>query len=167
MTPPGLPNDLALILQNPQGANLDIATIQFLLSDSSVYDAHSFIQFTHEPFSELLGTFSDTQFLQITSTKLCNAQLYGRYLVEQQLVQGDGTINTDAFDWCAYYTYWHHHHHQVRISFTAAYHLEAKTHRHETLAQPPRHGPPSVVTTLMAHDNGVDPIITPTPDPLL
>ena len=45
LTPPGLPNDLALILQNPQGANLDIATID-LLSASSVYDAHSFVQFT-------------------------------------------------------------------------------------------------------------------------
>ena len=42
MTPPGLPNDLALILQNPQGTNLDFETIQ-LLSDSGVYDAHSFI----------------------------------------------------------------------------------------------------------------------------
>ena len=58
MTPPRLPHDLALILQNPQGPNLDIETIQ-LLSDSGVYDTHSFIQFTHEPFSELLGTFPD------------------------------------------------------------------------------------------------------------
>ena len=64
MTPPGLPNDLALILQNPQGANLDIETIQ-LLSDSSVYDAHSFIQLTQEPFSELLGTFSDINFCKL------------------------------------------------------------------------------------------------------
>ena len=62
MTPPSLPSDLALILQNPQGANLDIETIQFL-SDSGVYDAHSFIRLTQEPFSELLGTLSDTQFL--------------------------------------------------------------------------------------------------------
>ena len=36
LTPPGLPDDFALILQNPQGANLDIATID-LLSLSLVF----------------------------------------------------------------------------------------------------------------------------------
>ena len=35
LAPPGLLDDFALILQNPQGANLDIATIDFL-SISSV-----------------------------------------------------------------------------------------------------------------------------------
>ena len=37
LTPPGLPDDFALILQNPQGANLDANTIN-LLSASGVYD---------------------------------------------------------------------------------------------------------------------------------
>ena len=35
LTPPGLPDDFALILQNPQGANLDTTTIN-LLSASGV-----------------------------------------------------------------------------------------------------------------------------------
>ena len=166
LTPPGLLDDFVLILQNPQGANLDVATIN-LLSASGVYDVNSFLQFTQEPFSDILCTFSDSQLSSLSSDKLCNAQLYGCYLVKQQLVQDDGTIDIMTFDWHAYYTYWHHNCHQVGISFNAAYHLEAETRHHKTLAQPICHGPPSVVTTLMAHDTGVDPTITPTPDPLL
>ena len=166
LTPPGLLDDFVLILQNPQGANLDTDTID-LLSASSVYNVKSFLQFTQEPFSEILCTLSVFQLYALSGDKLCNAQLYGCYLVEQQLVHDDGTVDIMTFDWHAYYMYWHHHRHQVRISFNAAYHLEAETRHHETLAQPPRHGPPSVITTPMAHDTGVDPMVTPTPDPLL
>ena len=162
----GLPDDFALILQNPQGANLDAQTIN-LLSVSGVYDVQSFLQFTREPFSNILCTLSDFQFSNLSGDKLCNAQLYGCYLVEQQLVQDDGTMDIKTFDWHAYYTYWCHKFCHVGISFNAAYHLEAETHHQETLAQPTHHGPPSVVTTPMAHDTGVDPTITPTPDPLL
>ena len=82
LTPPGLPDDFPLILQDSQGANLDVATIE-LLSASGVYDAKSFILFTQEPFSELLSTLSDSYFSSLSSDKLCNAQLYGRYLIEQ------------------------------------------------------------------------------------
>ena len=127
LAPLGLPEDFALILQNLQGANLDIATID-LLSASGVYNVRSFILFTQEPFSELLSTLSDSHFSSLSSDKLCNAQLYGHYLVEQQLVQTDGTMDTTTFDWHDYYIYWHCHHHQVGISFNAAYHLEAEAH---------------------------------------
>ena len=83
LTPPGLPNDLAMLLQNSQGANLDIATID-LLSASGIYDAKSFILFTQKPFSALLSTLSDSYFSSLSNDKLCkNAQLYGHYLVEQ------------------------------------------------------------------------------------
>ena len=163
LTPPGLPDDFALILQNPQGANLDVATIN-LLSASGVYNVKPFLQFTQEPFSDMLCTFSDSQFSSLSADKLCNTQLYGHYLVEQQLIQDNSTINIATFDWHTYYTYWRHNHHQVGISFNAAYHLEAETCCHETLAQPIHHSPPSVVTTLMAHDTGIDPTVTPTPD---
>ena len=106
LAPLGLPDDFALILQNPQGANLDITTID-LLSASSVYDVRSFILFTQEPFSKLLCTLSDSHFSSLSNDKLCNAQLYGRYLVEQWLVQADGTVDATTFDWHDYYTYWH------------------------------------------------------------
>ena len=105
-TPPGLPAEFALILQNPQGAHLDVATIK-LLTTSGVYNVRSFIQFTQEPFTDILCTLSDSHFSNLSHDKLCNAQLYGRYLIEQQLVQNDGTFDVTAFDWCAYYTYWH------------------------------------------------------------
>ena len=82
LAPPGLLDDFALILQDSQGANLDIATID-LLTASGVYDAKSFILFTQEPFSKLLSTLSDSYFSSLSGDKLCNAQLYGRYLVEQ------------------------------------------------------------------------------------
>ena len=98
LTPPRLPDDFALILQNPQGANLDANTIN-LLSASSDYDVRSFLQFTQEPFSDILCTLSDFQFSNLSSDKLCNAQLYGCYLVEQQLVQDDGSIDIETFDW--------------------------------------------------------------------
>ena len=61
LTAPCLPADLTLILQNPQGANLAIDTLN-LLSNLGVYDAQSFIQLTQKPFSDLLGTLSDMQF---------------------------------------------------------------------------------------------------------
>ena len=93
--------------------------------------------------------------------------------MEQKLVCDDGTIDGNTFDWCAYYTYWYCHHHQVRISFNATYHLEAEAHRTEALVTQTCHttfmpptGPPLVVTTPMTHVAGVDPTITPTPDPL-
>ena len=105
LAPPGLPDNLTLILQDSQGANLDIATID-LLTASGVYDAKSFILFTQEPFSELLSTLSDSHFFSLSGDKLCNAQLYGCYLVEQQLVQTDGTVDTMTFDWHDYYSYW-------------------------------------------------------------
>ena len=76
LTPPGLPEDLALLLQNSQGANLDIATID-LLSASGIYNAKSFILFTQKPFSALLSTLSNSYFSSLSSDKLCNAQLYG------------------------------------------------------------------------------------------
>ena len=76
LTPPGLPDDFALILQNPQGANLNVTTIN-LLSASGVYDVKSFIQFTQEPFTDILCTLSDSHFSSLSSDKLCNAQLYG------------------------------------------------------------------------------------------
>ena len=164
LTPPGLPDDFALILQNSQGANLDITTID-LLSASGVYNANSSILFTQEPFSELLCTLSDSYFFSLSSDKFCNAQLYGRYLVEQQLVQTDGTVDTTTFNWRDYYVYWHHHRHQVGMSFNAAYNLEAETRRQARLAQPTRHGPPSVVTTPSTLGTGVDPTVTPTPVP--
>ena len=129
---PGLQDNLALILRNPQGANLDIDTIN-LLSDSGIYDAWSFIQLTQEPFPDLLGTFSDMQFGQLSSNSLCNAQLYGHYLMEQKLVHNNGTIDGGTFDWHAYYTYWYCHHCQVGISFNATYHLEAKACHTEAL----------------------------------
>ena len=72
LTPPGLLDDFALILQNPQGANLDADTIN-LLSASGVYDVKSFLQFTQEPFSEILCTPSDFQFCTLSGDKLCNA----------------------------------------------------------------------------------------------
>ena len=81
LAPPGLPDDLALLLQDTHGANLDVTTIDFL-SASGVYDAHSFILFTQEPFSELLSTLTDYYFSSLSSDKLCNTQLYGCYLVE-------------------------------------------------------------------------------------
>ena len=92
--------------------------------------------------------------------------------MEQKLVHDDGTINGDTFDWCAYYTFWHCHHCQVGISFNATYHLEAKTcctealvaQTHHATPMPPT-GPPLVVTTPVTHVAGVDPTITPTPDP--
>ena len=61
LTAPGLPQDLAITLQNPRGVNLDSDTIN-LLSEYGIYDALSFIQFTQEPFSDLLGTFSNEHF---------------------------------------------------------------------------------------------------------
>ena len=167
LTPPGLLDDFALILQNPQEANLDIATIN-LLSASSIYNVWSFIQFTQEPFSKILCTFSDFQFSSFSSDKLCNAPLYGCYLVEQQLIQGDGTINIKTFDWHAFYAYWHHHHCQVGIYFNAAYHLEAKTCHDEMLAQPTCHGPPTPSPPSgppLAHGTAVEPTVTPTPNP--
>ena len=125
LTAPGLPQDLAITLKNPRGANLDTDTIN-LLSKYGVYDALSFIQFTQEPFSDLLGTFSNEHFENLSKDGLCNAQLYGWYLVEQKLVQDDGRIDDQSFDWRSYYTYWTHNHQQVGISFNAAYHLETK-----------------------------------------
>ena len=71
LTPPGLLDDFVLILQNPQGANLDADTIN-LLSASGVYDVKSFLQFTQEPFSNILCTFSDFQFSNLSGDKLCN-----------------------------------------------------------------------------------------------
>ena len=71
-TPPGLLDDFATILHDPQGANLDIATID-LLSVSSVYDVKTFLQFTQEPFSDILCTLSDYHFSSLSSDKLCNA----------------------------------------------------------------------------------------------
>ena len=97
LTPPGLPDDFALILQNPQGANLDVATIN-LLSVSSVYDVKTFLQFTQEPFSDILCTLSNSHFSSLSRDKLCNAQLYGCYLVKQQLIQDDGTLDLATFD---------------------------------------------------------------------
>ena len=164
LAPPGLPDDLTLILQDSQGANLDVATID-LLTASGVYDAKSFILFTQEPFSELLSTLSDSHFFSLSGDKLCNAQLYSHYLVEHRLVQTDGTVDTTTFDWHAYYSYWHCHRRQVGISFNTAYQLEAEAHRQAQLAQPIRHGPPSVVTALITHDTGVDTTVTPTPVP--
>ena len=105
LAPPGLPDEFALILQNPQGAHLDIATIE-LLSASSVYDAQSFIQITQEPFADILCTLSDSHFSRLSPDKLCNAQLYGCYLIEQWLIQDDGTFDATTFVWHAYYTYW-------------------------------------------------------------
>ena len=164
LAPPGIPDDFAWILQNSQGANLDVDTID-LLTASGVYDAKSFILFTQEPFSDLLSTLSDSQFSNISGDKLCNAQLYGRYLVEQRLVQTDGTVDTTSFDWREYYTYWHRHRHQVGISFNAAYQLEAEARRPTQMAQPIRHGPPSADTAPITHDTGVDTTVTPTPVP--
>ena len=83
LTPPGLLDELAIILWNPQGANLDSDTIN-LLSASSVYDVKSFLQFTQEPFSEILCTLSDLQLYTLSGDTLCHAQLYGHYLAEQQ-----------------------------------------------------------------------------------
>ena len=165
LAPPGLLDDFALILQDSQGAHLDVTTID-LLTASSVYDAKSFILFTQEPFSELLNTLSDSYFSSLSGDKLCNAQLYGCYLVEQCLVQTDGTVDTTTFDWHDYYNYWHCHHHQVGISFNAAYQLEAEARRQARLAQPIHHGPPSVITAPITHDTGVDPTVTPTPVPI-
>ena len=164
LTPPGLPDDLALLLQNSQGANLDIATIDLLFA-SSIYDAKSFILVTQKPFSTLLSTLTDSYFSSLSSDKLCNAQLYGHYLVEQQLLRTDGTVDTMTFDWHDYYIYWCTHRCKVGISFDTAYHLEAEAHQQTQLAQPTHHGPPSVVTTPLTHDTHVDPTITPTPAP--
>ena len=72
LTDPGLLDEFALIPQNPQGANLDTTTID-LLSASSVYDVWTFIQFTQEPFSNILCSFSDFQFSNLSHDKLCNA----------------------------------------------------------------------------------------------
>ena len=132
LTAPGLPDDLAVTLQNPRGANLDPDTIN-LLSDYGVYDALSFIQFTQEPFSDLLGTFSDEHFGSLSRDRLCNAQLYGCYLMEQKLIKDDGTIDDHSFDWHSYYTYWTCNHQQVSISFNAAYHLKAEAQWNEAL----------------------------------
>ena len=74
--------------------------------------------------------------------QLCNSQLYGCYLMEQQLIHNDGTIDSDTFDWCTYYTYWHQHQHQVRISFNATYHLEAEACHAVALVKQMHHGPP-------------------------
>ena len=76
LAPLGLPDEFALILQNPQGAHLDVATID-LLSASGVYDVRSFIQFTQEPFADILCTLSDSHFFSLSHDKLCNMQLYG------------------------------------------------------------------------------------------
>ena len=125
LTAPGLPQDLAITLKNPRGANLDTDTIN-LLSKYGIYDALSFIQFTQEPFSDLLGTFSNEHFENFSRDGLCNAQLYGCYLMEQKLVQDDGRIDDQSFDWWSYYTYWMCNHRQISISFNTAYHLETK-----------------------------------------
>ena len=98
LTAPGLPQDLAITLQNPRGANLDAGTIN-LLSEYGVYDVLTFIQFTQEHFSDLLETFSNKHFESLSKDGFCNAQLYGRYLVEQKLVQDDGKIDDQSFDW--------------------------------------------------------------------
>ena len=73
LTPPGLLDNLTMLLQNSQGANLDIATID-LLSASGIYDAKSFILFTQKPFSALLSTLSDSYFpvYQMTSFAMHN-----------------------------------------------------------------------------------------------
>ena len=105
LAPPGLLDEFTLVLQNPQGAHLDVATIN-LLSASGVYNVRSFIQFTQEPFADILCTLSDSHFSSLSHDKLCNAQLYGCYLIKQWLVQDDGTFDATAFDWHAYYTYW-------------------------------------------------------------
>ena len=75
VTPPGLPDDFAAVLHDPQGANLDVATIN-LLSVSGVYNVNTFLQFTQEPFSNILCTLSDYHFSSLSSDKLCNAQIY-------------------------------------------------------------------------------------------
>ena len=157
LTAPGPPADLVIILQNPQEANLDIDTIN-LLSNLGVYDAWSFIQLTQESFSDLLGSFSNMLFGRLSSDSLCNAQLYGCYLMEQKLVHADGTIDSVIFDWHAYYTFWYHHRCQVGFSFNAPYHLKAEAHHHEDLVTQMRRatltppiGPPLVVTTPVTH----------------
>ena len=104
LTAPGMPQDLAITLQDPRGANLDADTIN-LLSKYGVYNVLSFIQFTQEPFSDLLETFSNKHFEKLSKDGFCNAQLYGWYLMEQKLVQDDGKINDQSFDWRSYYTY--------------------------------------------------------------
>lgn len=78
-----IPDDLENLLQDPRGANLDTNTIN-LLTDYGVYDALSFLEFMQEPFSDLLGTFSDGHFERLSGDKLCDAQLFGCYLVEHK-----------------------------------------------------------------------------------
>jgi hypothetical protein len=133
-----MPMDFVEFLcHNTHGPKLDTATVSLISHFFVVHDWKSFIQYSQQSFPAMLHPLTEHKLRYLTLGGLQHVKLYGKYLMDHNLVNQEGSIETNGLlDPKEYVMYCWTHQWRTKRKFkqALAYALEERIHGTHTHA---------------------------------